>query len=305
MRLHVIVDFMHIYYKYFFQMRDGRLKKLTSVVNMNGTNVEIDTSLIYYSLRDIEGLRRQFEELKHDVTISVCFDSPSIRHEENAEYKSTRKKVLTDDNFRDLKIINELLIKAGYNTYKHDGIEADDLVNKLISEFKDNFDYSIIYTNDKDLLINICDNVGCMRFKATKGYSRVEKSTYEQYLENEYGVFIPYNALGLFLASVGDTADDIKGINKFGKVAFKKLITKISCTHNIDWSQCGDYNKLEEVIKYCKEVLTDEQYQQLKDSFELVRNTNINFDIMYPSNKTSEEKRTQAYTEFNMVSLIK
>ena len=104
-----------------------------------------------------------------------------------------------------------------------------------------------------------------MRFKATKGYSRVEKSTYEQYLENEYGVFIPYNALGLFLASVGDTADDIKGINKFGKVAFKKLITKISCTHNIDWSQCGDYNKLEEVIKYCKEVLTDEEAEAVED----------------------------------------
>ena len=304
MRLHIIIDFMHIYYKYFFQLKDGRIKRLSSVVNRNGVNMEMDTSLIYYTLRDIEGIRSQLEGHGYEVTMSICFDSPSIRTDENSEYKSTRKRILTDKDFENLKTIKELLETAGYNTYKFDGIEADDIVNKLISEYKDDFDYNIIYTNDKDLLINITDNVGCMRFKATKGYTQVDRKNYETYLEDEYGVFIPYNALGLFLSSVGDNADDIKGINKFGKVAFKKMITKISCSHNIDWTECGDYDKLEVIIDYCKEVLTDEQFSQLLDAFALVRNINMAFDLTKPENVSTTDKRKIAYEPFSMLSLI-
>lgn len=52
---------MHIYYKYFFQLKAGRLTRLSVKLN----DIEKDTTLIYYPLRDIEGIRKQLESIKH------------------------------------------------------------------------------------------------------------------------------------------------------------------------------------------------------------------------------------------------
>ena len=307
MKVHVIIDFMHIYYKYFFQLREGKLKRLSAPVNWNGTVIEKDTSLLYYPLRDIEGIRRQMELNGHDTTISVCFDSPSKRKDEGTEaaegYKSGRKKVLSDEDFKNLEFIQGMLDEAGHNTYKYEGYEADDIVNYLVRNHKDEFDYNIIYTNDKDLIINVCDNVGVMRFKQYKGYTQVERKNYEEYLEEEFGTFIPYNALGLFLSTVGDSADKIKGINKFGKVAFKKLITKVACANEIDWTQCGDYDRLEKIVYMCKEFLTDEQFEQLVASFVLVANMELIDDVPAPTKKSELKLRETAYLKYNMLSL--
>lgn len=308
MKLHIIIDFMHIYYKYFFQMRENRLKRLSATMEVNGEVVEKDTSLIYYSLRDIEGIRKSLESLGHEVTMSVCIDSKSARKDSGVagaeEYKANRVSRLTDEDFINLHIIADLLKKAGHNVYKVEGYEADDLINYLVHNFKNDFDYSVIYTNDKDILINICDKVGVMRFKQKVGYKQVDVNNYAVYLESEFGTFIPYNALGLFLSSVGDTADGIKGITKFGKVAFSKLINKVASKNKIEWSLCGDYSELAKVVDMCKEFLTDTQFDELKNSFALVSNMKIEKSLEFPSNRSTIEKRTEAYEPLLMTSLI-
>ena len=305
MNVHIIIDFMHIYYKYFFQVRDGKLKHLSAEID----GKEVDTTMVYYPLRDVENIRAQMENFGHDVTVSVCFDMKSVRNKSGVngaeQYKSGRKEVLTNVDFDNLNTIYELLKKAGHNVYRFEGCEADDIVNHLSRNYSSKFDYTIIYTNDKDLFVNINDKVGVMRFKQYKGYTQVDKNNYEQYLEEEFGVYIPYNAIGLYLSSVGDSADKIKGITKFGKVAFRKLITKVKEKYKPDFSICGDYDKLKEVIEYCHDFLTDEQYQQLIDSFALVSNVSIDDkEVAEPVNKSTVEKRTEAYERFNMNSLI-
>lgn len=308
MRLHVIIDFMHIYYKYFFQLKEGKIKRLSAPVEWNGTVIEKDTTLIYYPLRDIEGIRRNLETIGHDVTLSVCFDMPSHRKDEGVaggeEYKSGRQKNLNENDLNNIQFIEKLLSSAGHNTYRIDGYEADDIVNHLVRNYKDSFEYTIIYTNDKDLIINVCDNVGVMRFKQYKGYTQVDRNNYEEYLEPEFKVYIPYNALGLYLASVGDTADRIKGIHKFGPKAFGKLITKLASKNNIDWNKCGDYNELAKVIAMCEEQLTEEQFKQLTESFALVANLEIIEDIKEPNTKSTKELREVAYNPYAMISLI-
>lgn len=308
MDIHVIIDFMHIYYKYFYQLRAGKIKHLSAPLDWNGSVIEKDTSLIYYPLRDIEGIRKNLELSGHDVTVSVCFDMKSKRNDIDVtgakDYKADRPKTLGDEDFKNIDYVLKLLSEAGHNTYRIEGYEADDLVNHLCKVYKDTFDYTIIYTNDKDLLVNVCNNVGVMRFKQGKGYEQVDKSKYETYLENEFGTFIPYNAIGLFLSTVGDSADHIKGINKFGKVAFGKLITKVAQANTIDWSACGDYDKLAEVVEMCKPFLTDEQFNQMKDSFKLVSNIQVVSNLDAPVKKSSTELRENAYRKCNMVSLI-
>ena len=308
MKIHMIVDFMHIYYKYFFQLREGKIKRLSAPVNWNGTIIEKDTTLIYYPLRDIENTRKGLESLGHDVTVSVCFDMPSHRKDEGVvggeEYKSGRQKNLNDEDLKNINFIQNLLSRAGHNTYRIEGYEADDIVSYLCRQYADEFDYNIIYTNDKDLIVNVSDKVGVMRFKQYKGYTQVDKNNYEAYLEPEFKTFVPYNALGLYLASVGDTADRIKGIHKFGPKAFSKLITKVSAKYDVDWSVCGNYDELSKIVDKCEEFLTPEQFEQLKNSFVLVANLQIFEDIQFPYSKSTQEKREEAYGEYNMISLI-
>lgn len=307
MKVHVIIDFMHIYYKYFYQLKDHRIKRLSAPIDWNGSVIEKDTTLIYYPLRDIENIRKDLNSLGHDVTMSICFDMKSHRNDEGVaggdSYKSGRKNVFTEEDFENIAFIEKLLKEAGHNTYRFDGYEADDIVNQLVREYSKDFEYTVIYTNDKDLLVNISDNVGVMRFKAGHGYSQVDKNNYETYLESEFKVFIPYNAIGLFLSTAGDSADKIKGISKFGPKAFSKLITKVSAKNNIDWSKCGDYNELAKVVEMCAEFLTDEQFNQMKESFVLVSNLEILDDIPAPVNQSTLEKRNSAYMPYKMISL--
>lgn len=304
MRVHAIVDFMHIYYKYFFQVQEGKLKRLSAVVNNNGVDEEVDTTLIYYPLRDIEGIRKGLEQLGHEVVISVCFDMPSKRKESDNDYKSGRVHRLGDSDHHNLDVIEELLSKAGHNTYRLDGYEADDIVNYLVRNHADSFDYNVIYTNDKDLLINIGDKVGVMRFKQYKGYAQVDRNNYETYLEQEFKVFIPYNMLGLYLSSAGDSADKIKGIVKFGPKAFSKLMTKVAAKNKFDMGKCGDYDELQKVIYMCDEFLTPEQFERLKSSFALVANVELLEDVEAPVKVSTESLRTQAYEKFQFKSLI-
>lgn len=308
MKVHVIVDFMHIYYKYFFQLREGKLSRLSAPVDWNGSVIEKDTTLIYYPLRDIENMRKSFESNGHEVTMSICFDSPSHRKDEGVsggeEYKANRQHNLRDDDFKNIDFVKRMLDTAGHNTYKVDGYEADDIVNHLVRKTKDNFDFTIIYTNDKDLIVNVCDNVGVMRFKQYKGYTQVSRENYEKYLEPEFKVFIPYNMLGLYLASVGDTADGIKGIYKFGPKAFGKLLTKVAAKNKIDFTTCGNYDELAKVVQMCREFLTDEQFEQLATSFALVANLEILDDLEPPTKVSTEEQRETAYMPYKMISLI-
>lgn len=300
MKLHVIVDFMHIYYKYFFQLREGKLKSLSSVID----GVEYDTSLVYYSARDIEGIRKSLEKLGHDVTISICFDTKSKRKETDENYKSDRPNSLGEADFNNLIVIEDLLKAVGYNTYKVEGYEADDIVNYLIRKYSDKYEYNIIYTNDKDLLVNIKDNVGVMRFKQYKGYTQVDINNYEPYLEQEFKVFIPYNMLGLYLASVGDSADKIKGIHRFGPKAFSKLLTKVMSTSTVDMRTCGDYEELGKVVEDCSKHLTEEQFIQLKNSFELVSNIELDVEIKEPCKTDSYKSRSDAYGIYSFNSLV-
>ena len=84
------------------EVQEGKLKRLSAVVNNNGVDEEVDTTLIYYPLRDIEGIRKGLEQLGHEVVISVCFDMPSKRKESDNDYKSGRVHRLGDSDHHNL-----------------------------------------------------------------------------------------------------------------------------------------------------------------------------------------------------------
>lgn len=311
MKVHVIVDFSYIYYKYKFALESGRLKHLTANVDMNGTNTTRDISIVYYCMNEIEGIRRGFEKQGHSVVTSVCFDMPSISRKQIADessnsdgYKGGRKKSLDEADFSDIRWVQRVLTQAGHNTYRVEGIEADDLVRHLSINSEDKFDYQIIYTSDKDLLINITDKTQVMRHKAKKKSVLVTKENYVGYLKDEFGCIIPYNSIMLFLATKGDSADNVKGISGFGPAAFQKYAEWL-WKNGTDFEKMTDYTFVERTIKGSIEYLKSNQIEQALDSLCLVRPMDLSgsgIDITY--NESTKELREQAYTPLGMVSNI-
>lgn len=315
MRVHEIIDYSFLYYKYKFALDKGKMRRMTVIDDSTGVNCERDISQIYYSLREIEGFRRKLDDGSNDVVVTICFDMPSIRNEElkkedssaniGCGYKSNRTKKLTDKDFKDIQEVEKILKLAGYNTFRIEGYEADDLITSLVDKYKNDFDYTIIYTPDKDLMVNICDNVGVYRYKWTTGYCGVNDKNYESYLEEEFKTKIPYNSLGLYLSTVGDKSDTIKGINKFGNAAWVKLVDWLN-SNGIDWSKCGDFNELEKVLVKTSEYLKQDQFDQASLAFSLVRpmiNDDISIDVNSGGRSTAES-REKAYMNWNMKSLI-
>lgn len=304
MNVHVIFDFMHIYYKYFFQMQSGRMPKLTSdsdIVKEVGGRTE----MIYYPLKDIERIRKMCEDKNLEVTYSICLDSKSKRKDEDDAYKSGRQHVFTDVDDKNIEIISKIFEQAGGNVYKVPGYEADDLIADLCNNYRSNFDVTLIVTNDKDVLNNICDNVQAMRFKQKAGYEVVTVQNFSSYLSSEFKADIRYDNLGLFLSTVGDSSDKIKGINKFGPKAFDKMMVWLDENTNIDWSKANNYDYLENVIKNdCSKYLNEEQLSQAIESFNLVRNYKLPLSLAFPSNKCNKNKRSEAYMQLGMKSLI-
>lgn len=310
MRVHAIIDFMPLFFKYKFRVESdkrGQFKKLTHVDEINGLNFVRDVTLIYHVLREIELIRADLLKRSPDaeLVVSICTDRKSKRKEmsDGTDYKKNRKE-LTAEELESIDITLELLGKAGYNMYAADGYEADDFVNALCARYKDKFDVSIVYTNDKDLLVNICDKVAAMRYKVNTGkWDVITNKNYSSYLSKEFDADIRFNGIVLYLSTVGDNADGIKGIFNFGSRAFDKLVKYLD-TKGVDWEKMGCADYMESTFPLVKEYLnSDEKYNQFINSYGLVKAVDFDIDVEEPVKHDEKNKRIESYSRFEMVSL--
>lgn len=310
MKTHIIFDYSYLYYKYKYALESGKMTRLSADVEVNGKTENRDVSQIYYSLREIEQVRRKTESSTNEVTISVCFDMPSSRKDEDTEgaekYKSNRGNKLSQWDFENIGIVQSILTTAGYNCYKSYGYEADDLIHALVDKYSGEFDETIIYTPDADLLVNVKPSVSVMRYKSTKGYTHVDMNNFEEYLSKEMKCTVPYNSIVLFKCTVGDKSDCIDGIKGFGPAAFNKLVNALNKA-NIDWKRCGNTNAVDQILMYCEkmQVLTDVQIAQARAALNLVANKIVPDEItIRPVSKSTVQSREEAYSKYKMNSLI-
>lgn len=317
--MNLIVDYSSLFRKYkskFDKQEEGKsygmpLERLSSeIVNDNGEKELIDTSLIYYPMREIEECRRKFESNCIDVTVTVCFDSGNnMRKHENADYKSGRKRLNEDDlvaSQRGYEIFKDLQ----YNVLKADGYEADDLILAAVERSKDKFDAVLIMTNDKDLASAVGPRVSVYRYKWNTGYSLVTQNNFNSYFSSEFGVIeMPNNVMMLYLSTVGDTPDKIKGIPGFGKAAFNKFIAHLRVDRGIDFRELSSADKVEELLRSEEDYLGKEKVEQALEALKLVRpldTSNVKLDeIKKITREESKNNRTRVYGKWQFISLIK
>ncbi len=148
----------------------------------------------------------------------------TFRHNLYADYKGKRDK-MPEDLAEQLPILKELLLAMGIKTLEKLEIEADDIVGSLTRKFDEQF---ILISGDKDLLQLINDNTTV--WLTQKGISNVLKVD-SQVLKQEFNL-TPEQVIDL-KSIMGDSSDNIPGVQGIGKVGATKLIDEYGSLDNV------------------------------------------------------------------------
>ena len=174
------------------------------------------TSAIFGFLNSI--LKMIKDEKPEYLAIVLDSKTKTFRHELFTEYKANRQK-MPDELVEQLSPLYEILNLMNIPLISLDGYEADDLIGTIAKKAEmDNFK-TYIMTGDKDMMQLVTDKVFVYspgnRFKPTTTYT-VEK------VKDRWGVdpnqFIDY------LAMVGDSSDNVPGVEGIGAKSAVKLI---------------------------------------------------------------------------------
>ncbi|MDM8565693.1 DNA polymerase I [Candidatus Halobeggiatoa sp. HSG11] len=176
-------------------------------------------------------LKSLLQEYQPEYAV-VVFDAKgkTFRNDLYPEYKANRPP-MDEDLAVQIPFVLEIVAALGFPVLQVKGVEADDVIGTLAKQAEADGKSSLIFTGDKDFAqlvndsITIVDTMKNVKLDA-------------QGVENKFG--IPPSLILDYLALIGDTVDNIPGVNKVGpKTAIKWLTT---------------YGSLLEIIKNACEI---------------------------------------------------
>ena len=174
--------------------------------------------------------------------ILVAWDAgkPTFRHKQFSAYKGTRKP-LDEELIVQFPIVREYLDAAGIKRNEQEGYEADDIIGSMAKCCKDV--QTTILTSDRDLLQLIDATTHVLLMK--KGLSEMDLMD-EQNLLDTYGI-TPSQVIEM-KGLMGDTADNIPGVQGVGEKTALRLLNQYSTVENV-------YAHIDEVKGKLKEKL--------------------------------------------------
>ncbi len=148
----------------------------------------------------------------------VCYDpkGPSFRKERYPEYKANRQKH-PDDIYQQLDRCFEVVDAYQIPGFRHDTVEADDLIATVTKRARQAGYKVVIVSADKDLLQLVTEGVVMYDTMRDKVYGRQETIA-------KLGV--PPEQVGDLLALVGDSSDNIPGVPSVGPKTAQKLLAE-------------------------------------------------------------------------------
>ena len=153
---------------------------------------------------------------------AVILDSkePTFRHELYKEYKATREK-MPDELVEQIEPILDFLDASNFPIIRKPGYEADDIIGTISKSALEYELDTFIVSGDKDLMQLVNDSTYLYspgnRFKPTTIYD--SKKVVEK-----WGV--APNRIIEFLALMGDTSDNIPGVDGVGQKTAGKLLNE-------------------------------------------------------------------------------
>jgi len=229
--------------------------------------------------------------------IAMTFDekAPTFRHDEHEGYKATRAKA-PDELYTQIPRIRELVERFHMPMYSQEGFEADDMMGTLSRIAHEKGATSYIVTGDMDALQLI--NGGIFVVFPHKGYR--EPLVYDrERVVAKYGItpeqVVDYKAL------MGDTSDNIKGVQGIGPKGASRLL--------------NDYKTLDGIYEHLDEI-TGGIHDRLKEGREdayfsqrmarIVTDVPCDFDLESDNIKTLDYRGLkQFFEEMEMRSLVR
>ena len=164
--------------------------------------------------------------------LAVIFDAKgkTFRHEMYKEYKANRPP-MPEDLVKQIEPINSIIKALGIKLVSVEGVEADDVIGTLANEASKLGLDTVISTGDKDMTQLVNEHI---RIVNTMSGELLDEDGVEKKFGVKPELIIDY------LALVGDTSDNVPGVEKVGpKTAVKWLV---------------DYGNLEGIINNSKKI---------------------------------------------------
>jgi len=169
-------------------------------------------------------LQRMLDEYEPEHMV-VVFDAKgkTFRHDMYAEYKANRPP-MPDDLRMQLKPTKDLIQAMGIPMLEVPHVEADDVIGTLVKKAETLGIETLVSTSDKDLAQLVSDHVTLV-------------NTMSDYVMDEAGVVEkfgvePHQIID-YLALIGDSSDNIPGVNKVGPKTAVKWLKEYGTVDNI------------------------------------------------------------------------
>jgi DNA polymerase-1 len=173
-------------------------------------------------------LRRLRKDTRADYSACI-FDAKgkTFRDEVYPEYKATRAP-MPDDLALQIEPLHELIVAMGWPLLMVDGVEADDVIATLACAAAREGIEVVIATGDKDLTQLVC---GAIRIENANPRTGELEMLDEAGVEKKFGVK-PERIID-YLALIGDSVDNIPGVDKVGPKTAVKWLAQYGTLDNI------------------------------------------------------------------------
>ncbi|MDP9156907.1 MAG: DNA polymerase I [Pseudomonadota bacterium] len=165
----------------------------------------------------INMLRRLRKDIKAEYSACV-FDAKgkTFRDDWYADYKANRPS-MPDDLTKQIEPIHETVRALGWPLVMIEGVEADDVIGTLAVAAEKRGMKVIVSTGDKDLAQLVTDHVTLINTMSNETLDRAG-------VLNKFGV--PPERIVDYLSLIGDTVDNVPGVEKCGPKTALKWLTQ-------------------------------------------------------------------------------
>ncbi|HWI81795.1 DNA polymerase I [Ramlibacter sp.] len=215
----------------------------------------------------IRGMINMLQKLRRDVRadyVACVFDAPgrTFRDDIYPEYKATRSPMPPDLRTQ-IDAIHEVVRLLGWKVLSVPGVEADDVIGTLACMATERDIETVISSGDKDLSQLVNDHVVVID---TMNDRRRDAAG----VEAEFGV--PPRLMVDYQALVGDSVDNVPGVDKVGPKTAVKLLNEygsldalVARAHEVKGAVGENLRRALEWLPKGRELLTIRKDCDLKD----------------------------------------
>ncbi|MCS5624625.1 MAG: DNA polymerase I [Candidatus Marinimicrobia bacterium] len=206
------------------------------------------TSAIFGFMNSLFKLLR--DENPDYIAVVLDCKEPTFRHKLYTEYKATREK-MPDELVEQLEPLYEVISHTIIPILKKPGYEADDIIGTLVKKAEQAGLVTYMVTGDKDMMQLVSETTFMYspgnRFKPTTIYDKIK-------VKEKWGVG-PDGIIDM-LALVGDTSDNVPGVDGVGPKTAKKLLDQ--------------YKNIETILEHADEAKNKRVREGLQNGRDLV-----------------------------------